>query len=113
MNIRKVKQLRIIKGFESARKALSRQAAEQELPDLEERERAVRKIIDDVRRRGDNALLEYTERFDGARLTSVEVSRERITRAAENVSAELKASLKIAAERIRAFHVAQKKSLRG
>ncbi|MBI2836411.1 MAG: histidinol dehydrogenase [Chloroflexi bacterium] len=111
--------MRIIEGFEPAKRALSRQNAEQEIPDLEERERAVRKIIDDVRRRGDGALLEYTERFDGIpaavmqRITSLEVGREQIGRAYRELDGTLVDALECAADRIRRFHLDQKNSLGG
>lgn len=35
----------------------------------------VREIINEVRTRGDKALFDFTERFDGVRLKSLEVSR--------------------------------------
>ena len=38
-------------------------------------------IIADVRARGDAALLEYTERFDGARLEKLQVSEQEIEEA--------------------------------
>ena len=67
----------------------------------------VRDIIDDVARRGDEALLEYARRFDGAELQSLEVSREEIDRAYANANPDLIAVLERAAENIRAFHKAQ------
>ena len=36
----------------------------------------VRAIIEDVARRGDAALLDYAERFDGAKLTALEVTAQ-------------------------------------
>src|ERR1035438_5332981 len=53
-------------------------------PVIEQRTRA---ILDDVRARGDAALLELTERFDGARLTAAQLP---VTQA-ELVTASLKA----------------------
>ncbi len=67
-----------------------------------------RQIIEDVRRRGDAALFEYTSKFDRAKLTSLEVSRSQIKRAYREVDAKLVSALKLAAERIRAFHQMQK-----
>ena len=49
----------------------------------------VRDIITEVRSRGDEALLEYTERFDGAKLTALEVSNEEIEEAAVTVEPRL------------------------
>ncbi|WP_232426552.1 histidinol dehydrogenase [Desulfuromonas soudanensis] len=73
-------------------------------------EETVRTIIDDVRRRGDQALFELTARFDRLELTSgtVQVSEAEIDRACAAVSAVSHAALKLAAERIAAFHAKQK-----
>jgi histidinol dehydrogenase len=100
--------LKIIEGFERARSILSRQAPTKEVAGFDEREPAVRQIIDDVRRRGDAALFEYTLKFDYARLTSLEVSRAQMKRAYREVDAKLVSAFKLAAERIRAFHQMQK-----
>ena len=43
-------------------------------------------IIADVRARGDAALLEYTERFDGARLEKLRVSEQEIEEAYKKVN---------------------------
>jgi histidinol dehydrogenase len=80
---------------------------------FDEREPAVRQIIEDVRRRGDAALLEYTAKFDRAKLTSLEVSRAQIKKAYREVDARLLSALKLAAERIRAFHTTQKEAIWG
>ena len=67
----------------------------------------VRDIITEVRSRGDEALLEYTERFDGAKLTALEVSNEEIEEAAVTVEPRLLQILEQAAANIRKFHQAQ------
>jgi histidinol dehydrogenase len=100
--------LKIIAGFERAKSLLSRQALTKEAAGFDERETAVRQIIEEVRRRGDAALFEYTAKFDRARLTSLEVSRAQIKRAYREVDAKLVSALKLAAERIRVFHQMQK-----
>ncbi len=70
----------------------------------------VQEIIEDVRRRGDSALIEYTERFDRLALTpaTLEVTREEIDQALAAVSDESLAALRLAVERIAAFHAKQK-----
>lgn len=103
--------MKIIEGFESAKSVLARQAPKKEAPGIDEREQAVRQIINDVRRRGDSALFEYTSKFDGVKLTSLEVSRKQITSAYQRVDSKLLSALKLAAKRIRAFHTKQKESL--
>ena len=71
---------------------------------------AVSAIIDDVRRRGDQALIHYAREFDGAELTALEVPQERLEQAAETLDPQLRAILEEAAERIRAFHRRQVRS---
>jgi len=71
-------------------------------------EQAVRQIINEVRSRGDAALFDYTLKIDGIKLTSLEVSQEQVTSAYREVDAELVSALKLAAERIRSFHLTQK-----
>lgn len=64
---------------------------------------AVRAVIDDVRARGDAALLDLTERFDGVRLAGLRVGHDEISAAAEAASPELLGAIHEAAARIRAF----------
>jgi histidinol dehydrogenase len=63
-------------------------------------------IIDDVQKRGDAALLEYTNRFDRVTLTAaaLRLSPQEIADAAAKAPAETVAALKLAAERIDSFH---------
>ncbi len=70
----------------------------------------VRKILRDVKERGDLALLEYTHRFDRHNF-SVEwlrVMPDEIQKAYDGVTEEELAALREAAERIRSFHERQK-----
>ena len=99
--------MRIIEGFEAARKALTRATA----TGGDEREAAVRDIVENVRRRGDDALYEFTERFDGVRLSKLEVSRDDVEKAYRGTEAELLAALQTARDRIAAFHEEQKAAL--
>ncbi len=73
-------------------------------------ERQVRTIIDAVRRRGDAALFAYTRRFDGVTLTArtIEVSRAEMARAEAALPRDVRAMLRLAARRIRAFHERQR-----
>jgi histidinol dehydrogenase len=66
-------------------------------------------IIDDVRTRGDAAVLELTAKFDRIELTAetLRFSTKEIAQAIEEVSAEDRAALELAAERIRAYHERQ------
>ncbi|GAC87717.1 histidinol dehydrogenase [Gluconobacter thailandicus F149-1 = NBRC 100600] len=69
----------------------------------------VRAILADVRTRGDEALCDYTARFDRLTLSAdkLRISAEEITREADRVPADLMDALKTAARRIEAFHAAQ------
>ena len=70
-------------------------------------EPAVTAIIADVRSRGDEALFEYTARFDKAVLSSLEVSPAEIDEAFETVEPEFLDILREAAANIRLFHEKQ------
>src|SRR5579862_891157 len=89
-------------GFESAFRELL--AAKRE--SAAEVDAAVTSIIDDVAARGDDALIEYTRRFDRLSLTAAELrlSEAEIAGAAERAPPETVAALRLAAERIESFH---------
>ena len=70
-------------------------------------EPAVTAIIADVRARGDEALFEYTARFDRAQLSALEVSAAEIDEAFEAVEPEFLDILREAAANIRLFHEKQ------
>lgn len=76
---------------------------ERDTPRIEE---TVKEIIEDVRLRGDDALLEYTERFGGVRLRSggLRVRSGEIKKALKKVSKRDLGILRLAARRIEAFH---------
>lgn len=65
-------------------------------------------VLADVRRRGDQALLEYEERFDGVTLTSLSVSEAEMAEAESLVGEPLKEALAVAAANIRRFHEVQR-----
>jgi len=68
---------------------------------------AVDAVIAAVRTRGDAALLDYTERFDGVKLSCLQVTDQEIASAMMQVSSSLVDTLRAAANNIRAFHQAQ------
>jgi histidinol dehydrogenase len=65
------------------------------------------RIIDDVRTRGDAALIEYTRQFDGATLTDLRVSEEEIAEAVASVGEEFAEAIASAAYAIEEFHTRQ------
>ena len=71
-----------------------------------ERRQAVSEIVEAVRTRGDSALIEYTERFDGVTLTpaTIELANAEIDAAMAAVPKRVIAMLERAHEHIRAFH---------
>jgi histidinol dehydrogenase len=71
----------------------------------------VEAIIQDVRKRGDLAVLEYTRRFDRLELASaskLELTDLEMTQALEQIPSEARQALTQAAERIRVYHEKQK-----
>lgn len=67
----------------------------------------VSEIISNVINNGDKALFEYCEKFDKAKLSSLEVSAEEIDEAFKNVDSEFIEIIKEAAENISEFHKKQ------
>jgi histidinol dehydrogenase len=102
--------MRIIEGFDKVKSLFSRRAVGIAGGD-EALEKSVRQIVDDVRQRGDAALYDFTQKFDGVKLSSLEVSNDQINRAYRDVDKELISALEMAAKRIAAYHQRQKKKL--
>ena len=74
-------------------------------------QKSVADIVEQVRLRGDEAVIEFTNRFDRRDVTSsaeLEISREELALAKERVSPELVASLEAAAKRVHQYHERQK-----
>ncbi len=65
---------------------------------------AVRRILEDVRQRGDAALQAWTEKLDGVRLARVRLPEADLRAALEAVKPELSQALEAAAQRIEAFY---------
>ncbi|HEY1404900.1 MAG TPA: histidinol dehydrogenase, partial [Pyrinomonadaceae bacterium] len=99
--------IEVIRGRERERLArkLSRIAARNVALD-DELMRAVASIIEDVRSRGDEAVVEYTERFDNVRLERDElrIDERQLRRSAERADANVRRALCEAIDRVRAFH---------
>ena len=70
-------------------------------------ETIVSEIIENVRSRGDKALFEYCEKFDGAKLDSLQVTQEEINEAVVAVDPKFLEILRRAAANIRKFHEQQ------
>ena len=71
----------------------------------------VRTILTDVHRRGDAALVEYTNRLDrmsAASMAELEIPLARLQAALEGLPAEQRTALERSAERVRAYHEHQR-----
>jgi len=68
------------------------------------------RIMADVRRRGDEAVRDYTYRIDGVELSQLTVDQTEMKSAWAAVPPELREALELAAERVRAFHQRQPRS---
>jgi histidinol dehydrogenase len=96
-------------GTEAFEEALCRLTHRCESDTVAEAEASVREVLEAVRRRGDQALLEYTRRWDGVALSpeEIELPRERMRAALETLDRDSRAALELAADRIRSFHARQ------
>jgi len=70
----------------------------------DERSRTVEGIVDDVRENGDQAIYKYTEKFDGAKLNELKVSREEIAEAYEKIDNCFLSSLRKSIDNIADYH---------
>lgn len=72
----------------------------------EDVKKSVAEIINDVKERGDSALIDFTERFDGVRLKKEDlpVAEEEIEEASLDVPADFLDAITVAVERVRRFH---------
>ncbi len=76
-------------------------------------EQRVADILADVQQRGDAAVLDYTNRFDGLAATAVvelELTQAELKAAFESIPAAQREALVAAATRVRSYHEAQKKA---
>ncbi len=115
--------MKILRGAKAGEAILARRGFGQEMtvpPAMAERirgvfgleltpEEAVRRIIDEVRQRGDAALIDYTNRIDGVKLDRLEVSSQATAVAYDQVDGGTVAALRLAAERVRHFHNRQRR----
>lgn len=71
----------------------------------------VNEVLNAVRSRGDEAVLEYTKKFDrldAASMSELEMSAERLQQALDGIPAEQRAALETAAQRVRQYHDKQR-----
>jgi histidinol dehydrogenase len=71
-------------------------------------EAAARSIVDDVRQRGDAALLDHSERLDGVRPDPLRVPAEALREAADALAPGLREVIEVAIANVRRFHERQR-----
>ena len=67
----------------------------------------VESILKDVKARGDKALIEYTEKFDGVKLENLEVTEEEIQKAFDTIDKDLMEVIQYSHDNIKKFHEKQ------
>lgn len=71
----------------------------------------VRNILSDVKKRGDDAVIEYTNRFDrltASNMSELVIAQDRLDAAFERISVKEREALEFSAERLRLYHEHQK-----
>ena len=74
--------------------------------------KTVEKIFYDINKKGDEALLNYSRKFDFPDQQTVSVSEEVIDNASENISERLKQAIAVAAKNIDTFHRSQQEEVK-
>ncbi|MBI4227314.1 MAG: histidinol dehydrogenase [Candidatus Omnitrophica bacterium] len=95
--------MKVIRYGSEAFTQLCRRGGGKRRRQIEER---VRRILEDVRANGDDALLKYTRTFDKVRLTprQLRVTEAEMSGAYQNIAPEFVSALKLVIENIRAFY---------
>jgi histidinol dehydrogenase len=70
--------------------------------------RTVAEILDNVKTHGDQALREYSAKFDKTDVSTLNVSEQEVDAASRRLSDELKQAMAVAVKNVETFHVAQK-----
>lgn len=76
--------------------------------DMETLRDTVKEVLDRVRAEGDRAVIDYEERFDKVKLSTLVVTEAEIAEAEKEVPIELKAAIMLAQKNIRTFHASQR-----
>jgi histidinol dehydrogenase len=99
-------KVRVLKSHTAEHKRFMQTLADRRAGSGASVDKAVAAIIDDVRKRGDRALLDLTARFDGVKLqaATLKVAASELRSALNHLPAADRDALELAAERIREFH---------
>lgn len=90
--------------MEDAARARLMQRSVAEMADVSDQ---VQAILADIKQRGDEALLDYAQKFDGACLSSLKVSEEEFETAIRTIDPALKRAIDRCAGNVRKFHEEQ------
>lgn len=103
--------MRIVKLDEQSRANILADLLKRDPNNYSAYEGTVQEIVDDVRARGDEALFEYTKKFDGAELSAdnIRVTQAEIQEALSQVDPNLLAVMKKSMKNIREYHEKQKR----
>lgn len=74
-------------------------------------EETVAEVLQEIKSRGDAAVLDYTEKFDAVRPDAVLVSAKEIAEAKNRLQPELKKAIRQAANNIERFHASQRQEV--
>ncbi len=99
--------IKLTESIEEAKSELKRITERTSGTVQDEAIKVVKDILTNVRERGDEALKEYTSRFDGFLAENFQVPSDLILKAWEETSKELQDSLLLAKKRIEQFHSLQ------
>ena len=70
--------------------------------------RTVAEILDNVKARGDDALREYSAKFDKTEVGALQVTEQEIIDASNRLGDDIKQAMAVAVKNIDTFHTAQK-----
>ncbi len=76
------------------------------------KEKNVRKIMDRVKQKGDEAIRKFTKEFDGVKVKTLRVSENEVSEATSQLESSLKQAIQQAKQNIEAFHNAQKEEIK-
>ncbi len=98
--------LKLIRSWEDGYEAIIEKIVSRGDADTRDIENIVRDVIEGVRKGGDEALIEYTKRFDGVVLTpsEIKIKGDDIKEAYRTADEDMVTSIRVATERIEGFH---------
>ncbi len=104
--------MKIISLTKESKEELLQTLAMRSTDSFAKQQEAVDAIVQDVRRRGDEAVFEYTKKFDGIDLTpdTIWVTEAEIKAAYEEIDPELLTVIREASANIRDFHMRQRRN---